>query len=123
MKRIYGVEGQIVHWSNIAREYKGAGFGAFLYDTLLYKYGVLESDSILYQGSRAMWSKHIPKVASFFGGTSMLIGVGVILDTLQQVESYLLMNHYDGLMKTGRITGRTVSGTTGGTTPSRSVSV
>lgn len=47
--------------------------------------------------------------ASFFGGTSMLIGVGVILDTLQQVESYLLMNHYDGLMKTGRITGRTAS--------------
>lgn len=44
--------------------------------------------------------------ASFFGGTSMLIGVGVILDTLQQVESYLLMNHYDGLMKAGRITGR-----------------
>ena len=44
--------------------------------------------------------------ASFFGGTSMLIGVGVILDTLQQVESYLLMNHYDGLMKTGRIMGR-----------------
>lgn len=58
--------------------------------------------------------------ASFFGGTSMLIGVGVILDTLQQVESYLLMNHYDGLMKTGRITGRTVSGTGTGTT--RSVS-
>ena len=46
--------------------------------------------------------------SSFFGGTSMLIGVGVILDTLQQVESYLLMNHYDGLMKTGRISGRTV---------------
>ncbi len=42
----------------------------------------------------------------FYGGTSMLIGVGVILDTLQQVESYLLMNHYDGLMKNGRITGR-----------------
>jgi preprotein translocase subunit SecY len=47
--------------------------------------------------------------ASFFGGTSMLIGVGVILDTLQQVESYLLMNHYDGLMKTGRIAGRTAA--------------
>lgn len=45
--------------------------------------------------------------ASFFGGTSMLIGVGVILDTLQQVESYLLMNHYDGLMRSGRIAGRT----------------
>lgn len=50
--------------------------------------------------------------ASFFGGTSMLIGVGVILDTLQQVESYLLMNHYDGLMKTGRVTGRTTVGAT-----------
>jgi preprotein translocase subunit SecY len=44
--------------------------------------------------------------ATFFGGTSMLIGVGVILDTLQQVESHLLMREYDGLMKTGRITGR-----------------
>ena len=44
--------------------------------------------------------------ASFFGGTSLLILVGVILDTLQQVESYLLMRHYDGLMKTGRLSGR-----------------
>jgi preprotein translocase subunit SecY len=44
--------------------------------------------------------------ASFYGGTSMLIGVGVILDTLQQIESHLLMRQYDGLMKTGRITGR-----------------
>jgi len=50
--------------------------------------------------------------AYFYGGTSMLIGVGVILDTLQQVESYLLMNHYDGLMKTGRVTGRTTAATT-----------
>jgi len=44
--------------------------------------------------------------AMFFGGTSMLIGVAVILDTLQQIESHLLMRHYDGLMKTGRIAGR-----------------
>ena len=44
--------------------------------------------------------------ASFFGGTSLLIVVGVVLDTLQQIESYLLMRHYDGLMKTGRLTGR-----------------
>ncbi len=44
--------------------------------------------------------------ASFFGGTSMLIGVGVILDTLQQIESHLLMQRYDGLMQTGRIAGR-----------------
>ena len=44
--------------------------------------------------------------ASFYGGTSMLIMVGVVLDTLQQIESQLLMRHYDGLMKTGRITGR-----------------
>ena len=44
--------------------------------------------------------------AGFFGGTSLLILVGVVLDTLQQIESYLLMRHYDGLMKTGRISGR-----------------
>ncbi len=44
--------------------------------------------------------------ATFYGGTSLLILVGVILDTLQQVESHLLMRHYDGLMKTGRIKGR-----------------
>ena len=44
--------------------------------------------------------------ASFYGGTSLLILVGVVLDTLQQIESYLLMRHYDGLMKTGRISGR-----------------
>ncbi|MDA3822747.1 MAG: preprotein translocase subunit SecY [Bacteroidales bacterium] len=44
--------------------------------------------------------------AMFFGGTSLLIMVGVILDTLQQVESHLLMRHYDGLMKSGKIKGR-----------------
>ncbi len=42
----------------------------------------------------------------FFGGTSLLILVGVVLDTLKQIESYLLLRHYDGLMKTGRIKGR-----------------
>jgi preprotein translocase subunit SecY len=47
--------------------------------------------------------------AHFYGGTSLLIMVGVILDTLQQIESHLLMRHYDGLMKTGRIKGRTGS--------------
>ncbi len=44
--------------------------------------------------------------ASFFGGTSLLILVGVALDTLQQVESHLLMRHYDGFMKTGKVRGR-----------------
>jgi preprotein translocase subunit SecY len=44
--------------------------------------------------------------ANFFGGTSLLILVGVVLDTLQQVESHLLMRHYDGLLKSGRIKGR-----------------
>lgn len=48
----------------------------------------------------------------FYGGTSLLIIVGVILDTLQQIESYLLNRHYDGLMKTGRIKGRSGVGTT-----------
>ena len=47
--------------------------------------------------------------AQFYGGTSLLILVGVVLDTLQQIESHLLMRHYDGLMKTGRIKGRTGS--------------
>lgn len=45
--------------------------------------------------------------AQFFGGTSLLILVGVILDTLRIVEGHLLMRHYDGLMKDGRIQGRT----------------
>ena len=45
--------------------------------------------------------------AQFFGGTSLLIMVGVVLDTLQQIESHLLMRHYDGLTSSGRIKGRT----------------
>lgn len=44
--------------------------------------------------------------ASFFGGTSLLIIVGVALDTLQQIESHLMMRHYDGFMKTGKLKGR-----------------
>lgn len=48
--------------------------------------------------------------AQFYGGTSLLILVGVVLDTLQQVESHLLMRHYDGLTKSGRIKGRTTTG-------------
>lgn len=44
--------------------------------------------------------------AQFYGGTSLLILVGVVLDTLQQIESHLLMRHYDGLMKTGKVKGR-----------------
>jgi len=47
--------------------------------------------------------------SQFFGGTSLLILVGVVLDTLQQVESHLLMRHYDGLLKSGRIKGRTAA--------------
>jgi len=47
-----------------------------------------------------------PSFAQFFGGTSLLIMVGVALDTLQQVESHLLMRHYDGFMKSGKMKGR-----------------
>ena len=47
--------------------------------------------------------------AQFFGGTSLLIMVGVVLDTLQQIESHLLNRHYDGLMQSGRIKGRSGS--------------
>jgi len=48
--------------------------------------------------------------AQFYGGTSLLILVGVVLDTLQQIESHLLMRHYDGLTKSGRIKGRSSTG-------------
>ncbi len=48
--------------------------------------------------------------AQFYGGTSLLILVGVVLDTLQQIESHLLMRHYDGLMKSGRIKGKNPAG-------------
>jgi preprotein translocase subunit SecY len=44
--------------------------------------------------------------AGFFGGTSLLIIIGVGLDTLQQIESHLMMRHYDGFMKSGKIKGR-----------------
>ena len=47
-----------------------------------------------------------PDFAQFYGGTSLLILVGVVLDTLQQIESYLLMRHYEGMMKSGRVKGR-----------------
>jgi len=50
-----------------------------------------------------------PQFATFFGGTSLLIMVAVILDTLQQIETHLLMRQYDGLMKSGRIQGRQTS--------------
>ena len=48
--------------------------------------------------------------AQFFGGTTLLIMIGVVLDTLQQIESYLLMRHYDGLMQSGRVKGRARGG-------------
>jgi len=51
--------------------------------------------------------------AQFYGGTSLLIMVGVVLDTLQQIESHLLMRHYDGLTKSGRIKGRSSYSVTG----------
>ena len=48
-------------------------------------------------------------VPFYFGGTSLLIVVGVALDTLQQIESHLLMRHYDGFMKKGHLKGRRFS--------------
>ena len=52
------------------------------------------------------WLKIPYLVASFFGGTAILIVVGVMLDTIKQIESHLLMHHYEGFMKAGRIKGR-----------------
>ena len=48
-------------------------------------------------------------VATFFGGTGMLIIVGVVLDTMRQIETFLLQRHYDGFLKKGRIRGRSVA--------------
>ncbi len=56
--------------------------------------------------SIAIKAQVTPQFAQFYGGTSLLILVGVVLDTLQQIESHLLMRHYDGLMKSGRVKGR-----------------
>jgi preprotein translocase subunit SecY len=50
---------------------------------------------------------HVPPLTSqFFGGTSLLIMIGVMLDTMRQMETYLLQRHYDGFLKKGRIRGR-----------------
>jgi preprotein translocase subunit SecY len=59
----------------------------------------------------AVVAKVTPQFAQFYGGTSLLILVGVVLDTLQQIESHLLMRHYDGLMKSGRVKGRSGAAT------------
>jgi len=52
------------------------------------------------------WMSIPPEVSNFFGGTSILITVGVLLDTMRQVESHLMMRHYDGFLKKGRLRGR-----------------
>lgn len=57
----------------------------------------------------AMMTGMTQQWAQFYGGTSLLIIVGVVLDTLMQIESYLLNRHYDGLMKTGRLKGRSTA--------------
>ena len=56
--------------------------------------------------SNAMNPPIPPQVSTFFGGTSLLIMVGVMLDTMRQVESHLLMRHYDGFLKKGKLRGR-----------------
>ena len=52
------------------------------------------------------WMTIPQNVSQFFGGTSLLIIVGVMLDTMRQMESHLLMRHYDGFLKKGRLKGR-----------------
>ena len=52
------------------------------------------------------WIKVPPRVAGFFGGTSLLIVIGVTLDTMKQIESHLLMRHYEGFFKSGRLRSR-----------------
>ena len=59
-----------------------------------------------------LFAYNVPfSVAIFFGGTGMLITVGVILDTMRQIETYLLQRHYDGFLKKGKIRGRSAART------------
>jgi hypothetical protein len=67
LKTIYGIDAPKIGFSEVATEYRGKGYGAKLYDMILDHYGVLQSDSTLYAGSLAMWSKHMPRAASFVG--------------------------------------------------------
>jgi len=69
--------------------------------------GALFLAAIAILPSIAMLFNVTREFSSFFGGTSLIIMVGVVLDTLNQVESYLLMRHYDGMMKSGKLKGRT----------------
>ena len=52
------------------------------------------------------WAKIPPLAAQFFGGTSILIVVGVVLDTMRQIETHLLQRHYDGFLRKGKLRGR-----------------
>ena len=61
---------------------------------------------VLAQGLGEGWARTAPSFAQFFGGTGLLIVVGVALDTLQQIESQLMTRHYEGFMKRGKIQGR-----------------
>jgi preprotein translocase subunit SecY len=57
-----------------------------------------------------LYERNVPaRIAYFFGGTGMLITVGVILDTMRQVETFLLQRHYDGFLKKGRIRARSAN--------------
>jgi len=57
-----------------------------------------------------LYELNVPvRIAYFFGGTGMLITVGVILDTMRQIETFLLQRHYDGFLKKGRIRARSAN--------------
>jgi hypothetical protein len=68
MRTLFGIDAQVVHWSEIATEYRGRGFGSFLYDTVIQLYGTLESDTILFSGSLRVWTQHFTKRAKVFAG-------------------------------------------------------
>lgn len=92
---IFGVDAPQVHWSIVADEYKGMKYGAFLYDTLLYKYGALQSDTILYQGSFNMWVHHMSSTgrltaavmeSSNYWGTKQRVAVPMTVKDLKDAK-------------------------------------
>ena len=89
---MYGINAPQVHWSIIADEYKGMKYGAFLYDTLLYRYGALQSDHILYEGSLNMWIHHMSSTgrmtaavmeSSNYWGTNKRVAVPITVKDLK----------------------------------------
>ncbi|MBL9132474.1 MAG: preprotein translocase subunit SecY, partial [Verrucomicrobiaceae bacterium] len=83
-----------------------ADFLDFTMSRLTFAGAIFLTSLYIMPGLISGWMNISPSAAQFFGGTSLLILVGVVLDVMRQVETHLLQSHYDGFLKKGRIRGR-----------------